>query len=156
MWSLNLVPEYPGPSRLPEARRDATSPHVHSKAAQCQKIAPDLDDVQLAEICDVCVELADGMVCTNTTIEKPAGMNEAGGLSGTLMNRSTDVLRKVRARRQRLSADRRRRSLHARRHARENDAGADLVQVYTSFIYEGPICRSRPRSLRPEARGEPG
>jgi dihydroorotate dehydrogenase len=29
------------------------------------KIAPDLDDTQIAEICDVCVKLADGMICTN-------------------------------------------------------------------------------------------
>jgi dihydroorotate dehydrogenase len=110
------------------------------------KIAPDLDDSQLKEICDVCVTLADGMVCTNTTIEKPAGMNEAGGLSGApLMDRSTDVLRKVR---ERVGSgypligvggiftpdDVRRKMI----------AGADLVQVYTSFVYEGP---SLPRRL---------
>lgn len=110
------------------------------------KIAPDLDDVQLAEICDVCVTLADGMVCTNTTIEKPAGMNEAGGLSGApLMQGSTGILRKVR---ERVGSgypligvggiftpdDVRRKMI----------AGADLVQVYTSFVYEGP---SLPRRL---------
>jgi dihydroorotate dehydrogenase len=109
------------------------------------KIAPDLDDVQLAEICDVCVELADGMVCTNTTIEKPAGMNEAGGLSGApLMQRSTDILRKVR---ERVGSgypligvggiftpdDVRTKMI----------AGADLVQLYTSFIYEGPMLPAR-------------
>ena len=31
------------------------------------KIAPDLDDAQIAEICDVCAQHADGMICTNTT-----------------------------------------------------------------------------------------
>ena len=110
------------------------------------KIAPDLDDAQLQEICDVCAKLADGMICTNTTIEKPAGMNEAGGLSGApLMPRSTEVLRKVR---ERVGSaypligvggiftpdDVRRKMI----------AGADLVQVYTSFVYEGP---SLPRRL---------
>ncbi len=109
------------------------------------KIAPDLDDAQLGEICEVCVRLADGMICTNTTIEKPSGMNEAGGLSGApLMSRSTDVLRKVR---ERVGSaypligvggvftpeDVRTKMI----------AGADLVQVYTSFIYEGPMLPAR-------------
>ena len=110
------------------------------------KIAPDLDDAQLEEICDVCVRLADGMICTNTTVGRLPGMNEAGGLSGApLMQRSTEVLRKVR---ERVGSaypligvggvftpdDVRRKMI----------AGADLVQVYTSFIYEGP---SLPRRL---------
>ncbi|GAC1436364.1 MAG: quinone-dependent dihydroorotate dehydrogenase [Thermoanaerobaculia bacterium] len=120
------------------------------------KIAPDLDDGQLAEICDVCLKLADGMVCTNTTVEKPSGMNEGGGLSGRpLMMRSTEVLRKVRARVGRaypligvggvFTAEDVRKKM---------EAGADLVQLYTSFIYEGPMLPSRlARSLKTEARG---
>jgi dihydroorotate dehydrogenase len=99
------------------------------------KIAPDLDDAQIAEICEVCVRLADGMVCTNTTAV------EGGGLSGKpLLERSTAVLAKTRARvgagypligvggvftvedvRTKFAA------------------GADLVQIYTSFVYEGPM-----------------
>lgn len=98
------------------------------------KIAPDLDDVLLGEICDVCVKNADGMICTNTTI------TDKGGLSGApLMAKSTDVLRKVR---QRVgpdfplvgvggifTADDVRAKIAA---------GANLVQIYTAFIYEGP------------------
>ena len=109
------------------------------------KIAPDLDDAQIIEICDVCVQHADGMVCTNTTVERPSGMNEAGGLSGApLMRRSTEVLRKVR---ERVGSgypligvggiftpdDVRTKMI----------AGADLVQVYTGFVYEGPMFPSR-------------
>lgn len=109
------------------------------------KIAPDLDDNQIAEICDVCVRLAEGMICTNTTVARLPGMNETGGLSGApLMPQSTEVLRKVRERvgagypligvggiftpgdvRSKLAA------------------GADLVQLYTSFVYEGPALPSR-------------
>jgi dihydroorotate dehydrogenase len=118
---------------------------IDKKGPVLIKIAPDLDDKQLIEICDVCVQHADGMVCTNTTIEKPAGMNEAGGLSGApLMHRSTEVLRKVR---ERVGSgypligvggiftpdDVRTKMI----------AGADLVQVYTSFIYEGPMLPRR-------------
>ena len=109
------------------------------------KIAPDLDEPQIVEICDVCVSLADGMICTNTTLDRLPGMNEAGGLSGRpLMEKSTEVLGSV------------------RRHVGEGfpligvggvftvedvraktAAGADLVQIYTSFVYEGPMIAKR-------------
>ena len=103
------------------------------------KIAPDLDDAMLAEICDVCVKRASGMICTNTTI------TEGGGLSGApLMPKSTEVLTKVRARVGAgypligvggifTAADVRAKLA----------AGADLVQLYTGFIYEGPLLPSR-------------
>jgi dihydroorotate dehydrogenase len=114
------------------------------------KIAPDVDEVLLAEICEVCARLADGMVCTNTTTARLPGMTESGGLSGApLMTRSTEVLRRVRE----LvgpaypligvggifeAADVRRKLA----------AGADLVQVYTGFIYEGPgFARKLARAL---------
>ncbi len=109
------------------------------------KIAPDLDDTQIAEICEVCVRLADGMICTNTTTDRLPGMTEAGGLSGApLRAKSSEVLRRARERvgaqfpligvggifttgdlREKLAA------------------GADLVQVYTGFIYEGPRMAAR-------------
>lgn len=98
------------------------------------KIAPDVDDALLAEICDVCVQGADGMICTNTTITPD------GGLSGKpLFAKSTDVLRKVRQHVGNdfpligvggiFTAD----DVRAKM-----GAGANLVQIYTSFIYEGP------------------
>jgi dihydroorotate dehydrogenase len=103
------------------------------------KIAPDLDDPQIAEICEVCVKRADGMVCTNTTA------TDGGGLSGKpLMEPSTSVLRRVRERVGAgypligvggvFTADDVRAKLAA---------GADLVQVYTSFVYEGPLLPRR-------------
>lgn len=109
------------------------------------KIAPDLDDAQIAEICDVCVTLADGMICTNTTLDRLPGMNEAGGLSGEpLMEKSTRVLQRVRDRVGAgypligvggifTPADVRAKFA----------AGADLVQIYTSFVYEGPMIAKR-------------
>jgi dihydroorotate dehydrogenase len=105
------------------------------------KIAPDLDATQIQEIADICVKLADGMVCTNTTLDRLPGMDEAGGLSGKpLLEKSTAVLAQVRQ--------------HVGPHypligvggiftaedaRRKIDAGADLVQIYTGFIYEGPM-----------------
>jgi dihydroorotate dehydrogenase len=104
------------------------------------KIAPDLDPVQIGEICDVAVRLSNGIVCTNTTIDRPSDIVEPGGLSGRpLYDKSTAVLATV------------------RKHVGPNfpligvggiftadDArakfatGADLVQIYTGFVYEGP------------------
>src|SRR5437763_7110925 len=55
------------------------------------KIAPDVDNALLAEICDVCSKRASGMICTNTTA------HEDGGLSGApLRAKSTSVLSRVR------------------------------------------------------------
>lgn len=103
------------------------------------KIAPDVDTKQLAEICDVCARLADGMVCTNTTA------TPEGGLSGKpLFGPSTSVLGAVRARVGAdysligvggiFSADDVRAKLAA---------GANLVQLYTALVYEGPGLPSR-------------
>lgn len=104
------------------------------------KIAPDLDDAQIAEIADVCVRLADGMICTNTTLDRLPGMSEAGGLSGRpLREKSTSVLAKVRARvgpgYPLIGVG----GVFTSEDVREKfAAGANLVQVYTGFIYEGP------------------
>ena len=110
------------------------------------KIAPDVDDAMLGEICDVCARRSRGMICTNTTIDRPFATGEAGGLSGRpLMEKSTNVLAAVR---KRVGPDFpligvggvfTPGDVRAKR-----EAGADLVQIYTSFIYAGP---SLPRRL---------
>jgi len=103
------------------------------------KIAPDLDPQLLAEICDVCRKLADGMVCTNTTVTPD------GGLSGEpLFGRSTDVLREVR---ECVGPDYPLIGVGGIFDANDARAkfaaGANLVQVYTGFVYEGPRLPSR-------------
>jgi dihydroorotate dehydrogenase len=105
------------------------------------KIAPDVDDTMLSEICDVCAKRARGMICTNTTIARPFPSNESGGLSGApLMQPSTSILANVRKRVGPnypligvggvFTVD----DVRAK-----FAAGADLVQVYTGFVYEGPL-----------------
>lgn len=118
---------------------------VRSPGPILVKIAPDLDEAQIDEICDVCTRLADGMICTNTTLDRLPGMQEAGGLSGRpLMAKSTEVLAKVRRRTGPdypligvggifTPADVR----------AKLEAGANLVQIYTSFVYEGPMIARR-------------
>jgi len=110
------------------------------------KIAPDLSDVQIAEAAEVArASGIDGMIATNTTIARP-GLereplaSETGGLSGAPLRRmSTEVLRKLRARVGKdfplIGVG----GITSAEAATERvDAGADLVQVYTGFIYRGP------------------
>ncbi len=119
------------------------------------KIAPDLADADVDAVADLALELGlDGISATNTTIARPESLltdrqtiDEAGvgGLSGpVLAQRSTEVLVRLRQRvGDRLAIisvggvttpD----DVRARL-----EAGADLVQGYTGFIYEGPLWPSR-------------
>lgn len=114
------------------------------------KIAPDLADDDVDAVADLAMATGlEGLVATNTTIARPDSLAAtraeierigAGGLSGpVLAARATEVLVRLRARlgpepaligvggvvtpadvRDRLAA------------------GADLVQAYTGFVYEGP------------------
>jgi len=110
------------------------------------KIAPDQDDLATKNMAKIIKKSQmDGIICTNTTVnrnnlKKDEHQNETGGLSGKpLFTRSNQVIKVVRA-------------------AVGNDfpiigvggiltdddvmskisAGANLVQIYTGFIYKGP------------------
>ena len=115
------------------------------------KIAPDLDDAAIDDVADVALAAGlDGIIATNTTIERSPGLRsanarEAGGLSGApLFQRSTEVLKALRAKvGSRITlvgvggigsgAD-----AYAK-----IQAGASLVQLYTALAYEGPGLISR-------------
>jgi dihydroorotate dehydrogenase len=106
------------------------------------KIAPDLDWHQVENV----LEMAEshglaGVIATNTTTDHtaiPEQFRTEGGLSGLpLRRRAMEVLQFVKQRSKLpvisvggiMSADEALRRL---------DAGADLVQIYTGFIYRGP------------------
>lgn len=110
------------------------------------KISPDLTPVQIDAICDACVKLGiDGMSCTNTTVSREVihGMSHAsewGGLSGKPLEAlSTQVLEQVSAHLQGKIpligiggiSD----PLSARSKLQK---GASLLQIYSSFVYQGP------------------
>ena len=129
---------------LQEINQSATAPKP-----LLLKIAPDLTDSQLDDILDVARETQlSGLIATNTTIsrkglqttdERVASIGN-GGLSGApLTTRSQEVIRYLRE--------------HAGpdlpligvggimngQHATERlTGGADLIQVYTGFVYGGP------------------
>ncbi|WP_375325043.1 quinone-dependent dihydroorotate dehydrogenase [Flagellimonas sp. GZD32] len=111
------------------------------------KIAPDLTDDQLLDIIDIVKSTKiDGVIATNTTIERKNLKShlllteEQGGLSGKpLTNRSTEVIRFLSEKSNKAFPIIGVGGIHSAEDALEKlDAGADLVQLYTGFIYEGP------------------
>ncbi len=106
------------------------------------KIAPDLSDEALERIVAACegCGLA-GIIATNTTLDHSAVASEsdqAGGLSGApLRLRSTAIVRFLRSRtRLPIIAVG---GICDKASAQEKfEAGAQLVQLYTGFVYRGP------------------
>jgi len=113
------------------------------------KIAPDLTNDQLNDIVEILKETkTDGVIATNTTVSRTGLISDKttvdtignGGLSGKpLTARATEVIRFLR---QQLGKDFPIigvGGVMTEQDAREKlDAGADLIQIYTGFIYEGP------------------
>ncbi|SFU73206.1 dihydroorotate oxidase A [Pustulibacterium marinum] len=111
------------------------------------KIAPDLTDSQLLDIIDIVTETnIAGVIATNTTIGRDNLQSDAdlvketGGLSGKpLTKRSTEVIRFLAEKSNKAFPIIGVGGIHTAEDALEKlDAGADLVQLYTGFIYEGP------------------
>lgn len=109
------------------------------------KIAPDLTDGQLVDIIDIVKDTKiDGVIATNTTISREGltgkNKNEIGGMSGKpLANRSTEVIRFLAEKSDKAFPIIGVGGVHSAEDALEKlEAGADLVQLYTGFIYEGP------------------
>ncbi len=113
------------------------------------KIAPDLDDAEIEELLAVIEQTGmAGVVATNTTVARSGLVTDtrsiedvgAGGLSGPpLRSRALEVVRRARARLGRKAV-----VVGVGGVERAEDAmllvraGADLVQMYTGFVYEGP------------------
>lgn len=113
------------------------------------KIAPDLTNSQIDDVIDIVKESGiEGLVATNTTISRSGlSMPEvevnamgAGGLSGkVLRNRSTEVVQYITQKSNNSIPIIGVGGIHNAQSAIEKiNAGAQLVQVYTGFVYSGP------------------
>lgn len=118
------------------------------------KIAPDLTNEQLDEIVEVLHDSGlDGVIATNTTISRENLNSDAqeiarigaGGLSGKpLAKRSTEVIKYLAERSDKKFIIIGVGGIHSETDAIEKlNAGADLIQLYTGFIYEGPALIQR-------------
>ena len=113
------------------------------------KIAPDLNTVQLDEIIELIAETnLDGVIASNTSIDR-IGLKTSdqrlteignGGLSGKpIKEKSTKVIKYLAEKSHKAFPIIGVGGIHSAEDALEKiAAGADLVQVYTGFIYEGP------------------
>jgi dihydroorotate dehydrogenase len=113
------------------------------------KIAPDLNDNQLDEIVELVITTKlDGVIASNTSIERN-GLKVSqehletignGGLSGQpIKDKSTRVIKYLSNKSKKAFPIIGVGGIHSAKDALEKlDAGADLIQVYTGFIYEGP------------------
>ena len=106
------------------------------------KVAPDLEIEDIELISEKIIEHnLDGLIATNTTLDRPGGITaeEQGGLSGKpLFKKSCEVVGHFRrflpANFPIVGVG----GIAAESAAREmSGAGADLLQIYTSFIYQG-------------------
>ncbi len=129
-----------------QARREVLARQTSRRVPMFVKIAPDLDEAQVGVIAATLqAQGIDGVIATNTTLSRDAVQgqphaDETGGLSGApLLQASNRVITQLRA------------ALGAGypiigvggvmsgTDARAKlDAGADLVQIYTGLIYQGP------------------
>lgn len=106
------------------------------------KISPDLDETGIAEIARVAEsEGLAGLIATNTTLDQtslPAEARQQGGLSGApLSARSTQVIEILR-RHTNLPIVASGGVMTPEDARRKIEAGANLVQIYTGFVYSGP------------------
>ena len=109
------------------------------------KIAPDLSEDQLLDIIEIIqtTQVA-GVIATNTTLSREGLQSpnkiETGGLSGKpLTDRSTEVIRFLSEKSQKAFPIIGVGGIHTPNDAIEKlEAGADLIQLYTGFVYEGP------------------
>ncbi len=113
------------------------------------KIAPDLTNEQLDDIVEIvqATKIA-GVIATNTTISRDKLKTEKrkieiignGGLSGKpVKTRSKEVVNYLKEKSNNAFPIIGVGGIHSTADAKEKlDAGADLIQLYTGFIYEGP------------------
>lgn len=118
----------------------------HKRVPLLVKIAPDLDMLEIKQIAGSLIKnQIEGVIATNTTLDREAvqGLthaDEAGGLSGLpVQQQSTYVVENLRN----IIGDRMPiigvGGIDSAESAKAKfDAGAELIQVYTGFIYQGP------------------
>jgi len=126
-----------------EAADTATAAAGRPRIPLLVKIAPDLADDDVDAVADLALELGlDGVVAVNTTISHDLG---EGGLSGRpLLARGLEVVARLRERLGSRPVIIGVGGITTPADAQAYlDAGANLTQGYTAFIYEGPFWARR-------------
>lgn len=129
---------------LKEAQINLTNTHGYKPLVV--KIAPDMSQEEAHSLVDILLKLEiDGLIATNTTLERQAVSGhkfaqEAGGLSGApLTTQAQQICQilsdKIQGRMALIGVG----GIGSGAQAKQRlEAGADLLQLYTGFIYQGP------------------
>ena len=129
-----------------DAQRKFEQKTLRKKLPLLVKLSPDLSDAELDDALDVILATGmDGVIVTNTTVSRPAGLEsahqtESGGLSGSPLRVKSEaalrqVIKKLDGQIPVISTGGIMSPEDAKRRL---DMGATLVQIYTGLIYEGP------------------
>ena len=109
------------------------------------KIAPDMSEVEVKSVAETLVAHAiDGVIATNTTLDRTLVANSAhaaemGGLSGApLTDAASHIITQLRSHVGRLPIIGVGGIMQGSDAIAKIQAGADLVQIYSGFIYKGP------------------
>ncbi|MGI9298405.1 MAG: quinone-dependent dihydroorotate dehydrogenase [Gammaproteobacteria bacterium] len=139
-------------------RRDELAEKRGRRAPLAVKLSPDMDDKELSAAAEeIAAAKMDGVVACNTTISRPPEVaalpraTENGGLSGApLAARALEMTRRLRALLPEKTAIIGVGGVMNGEDAKQRmQAGADLVQIYTGLIYQGPaLPRQIIRALR--------
>jgi dihydroorotate dehydrogenase len=147
--ALNISsPNTPGLRELQEPQRLSELLHAIGREPGAApkpllvKISPDLSPAELEAVLAVCEENAvAGLIATNTTLDHssiPPAFDEEGGLSGApLRQKSTTLVREIvgKSAIPVIASG----GIFDAESAREKfQAGAQLIQLYTGFVYRGP------------------
>jgi dihydroorotate dehydrogenase len=106
------------------------------------KISPDLSPIELEAVLATCEENGvAGIIATNTTLDHSSiqpELDEEGGLSGApLCDKSTALVRSIAAN-SKIPVIASGGVCDAKSAREKFDAGAQLIQLYTGFVYRGP------------------
>jgi len=122
-------------------RKQMELSELHGYKPLFLKISPDNSHDQLVNLLDAIIDHnIDGLICSNTSVNHNFN-NGKGGLSGSLIfDQSTELLRfsrKYLGTNFPIIASG---GVMSKKDFEEKiKAGADLVQIYTGFVYEGPL-----------------
>ncbi len=108
------------------------------------KVSPDLTFEAIKELLTVCnEEKIDGIIAVNTTLSREGlstDINQAGGLSGLpLKKKATEIISYIHKKYPKLPIIGVGGIFTAEDAYEKIKAGASLVQIYTSMVYEGPF-----------------
>lgn len=104
------------------------------------KIAPDIENSDLINVVKICLKYKMGIIASNTLPAEKVGYSQKGGLSGRPLNvLAIERLKQIREISKEIPVISSGGIFTANELNERLKHGADLAEIYTSIIYEGPL-----------------